>query len=371
MPEPSSVTNARAISVAIAVYNGAAYITALLDSIARQTLLPSEVVVSDNASTDDTIAVVEAFAGRAPFNVRVHRNPTNIGVLENFYCAFSLCSHALIAYCDCDDVWDPEKLAKCAAAFHESGVVLASHSSRLTDAELKPLGVVLPDGLEPGRYRFPHYPLRYWGFGHQMLFARELLPIMNHLRATAPAASVAIASLDSFIPIVAGMLGDTVYIPEPLLDFRRHQGAVTFRHTIYSYAPSASGSAPSRQVKKRLGLAERRTTAAALRDWVVSEKLEDANDGERWARYVKHLDEVIRALDARLSIYQSTHLPARARAFVTALIAGAYRDGRKWGAGSRQIPIDLLALLMPARESGEQPRTDATPAVATIEQSQT
>jgi glycosyltransferase involved in cell wall biosynthesis len=352
MPDPSSAVGRPAISVALASFNAADYITAQLESIARQTLLPAEVVVTDDTSTDDTVAVVDEFARRAPFKVQVHRNPANLGALENFRRAFSLCRSPLIAYCDADDVWVPEKLAKCAAAFTRPGVVLASHSSRLTDAELRPLGAVLPDGLEGGLYRFPHFPLRYWGLGHQMVFSREVLAIMNRLSATAPAETVPIDALDNLIPLAAGMIGDTVYIPEQLLDFRRHERALTFMLTKPSHAPTTKPSVASRLAGKRQWLDKRRALASTLRDWIAREKLVDSDEGERWARYVAHLDEVVRALDARLSVYQGPHLPGRARGLARTMAAGVYRDPRAGGMGRHQLPIDVLAMFMSGRNAG-------------------
>ncbi len=353
MPVSQPVTDACGISVAMAAYNAAVYLPAQLDSIARQTLLPTELVVCDNASTDDTIPVLEAFAHRAPFPVHIHRNLSNLGVLNNFKRAFSLCSNPFIAYCDADDVWAPEKLAKCFAALRQPGVVLVSHNSRLTDSELRPFGIVIPDSLDPGRYSFPHFPLRYWGFGHQMVFSRELLSIMNRLYSTAPASSVPINSLDQLIPLAAGMLGDTIYIREALVDFRRHNQAVTFVHTQQYQQPSLKTSAMSSLVKKRLVLAQQRETILALRDWLVSESWEGSSNGGRRARYAAHLEKTLRALEARVAIHQNADLLSRTRAFMTALSSRAYRDARKGGPGRHQILIDLFALLKPVREPGQ------------------
>ena len=62
------------ISVAMATYNGERYIREQLDSIARQTLLPIEIVITDDGSTDRTREVVEEFARTSPFLVRLVRN---------------------------------------------------------------------------------------------------------------------------------------------------------------------------------------------------------------------------------------------------------------------------------------------------------
>jgi glycosyltransferase involved in cell wall biosynthesis len=58
------------VSIALATYNGARWLRDQLESLACQTLLPCEVVVSDDQSTDRTLEVVEQFSASAPFPVR-------------------------------------------------------------------------------------------------------------------------------------------------------------------------------------------------------------------------------------------------------------------------------------------------------------
>ena len=54
------------ISIAMAVYNGERFLREQLDSFIRQTRLPDELVVSDNASTDRTVEIVREFVVAAP-----------------------------------------------------------------------------------------------------------------------------------------------------------------------------------------------------------------------------------------------------------------------------------------------------------------
>src|SRR5690349_6672659 len=71
------------VSIAMATYNGARYIGEQLDDLARQTQPPAELVVSDDSSSDGTLAIVERFASKAPFPVRIHSNPRRLGYREN------------------------------------------------------------------------------------------------------------------------------------------------------------------------------------------------------------------------------------------------------------------------------------------------
>lgn len=131
------------ISIALATCNGARYLAALLASLAAQTLRPAELVALDDASADDTVAMLEAFAASAPFPVRILRNPQRLGVTENFSRAIAHCHGDCIAMADQDDVWRPDKLALLAAALAPSAVQAAFSDAEVVDAELAPLGYTM------------------------------------------------------------------------------------------------------------------------------------------------------------------------------------------------------------------------------------
>lgn len=60
----------KSLSVALATYNGEPYLQEELATIAAQTVLPTELVVADDGSTDSTLAIVRFFAKRAAFPVK-------------------------------------------------------------------------------------------------------------------------------------------------------------------------------------------------------------------------------------------------------------------------------------------------------------
>ncbi|MBW2422395.1 MAG: glycosyltransferase, partial [Deltaproteobacteria bacterium] len=98
------------ISVAMATCEGAPYLDAQLESLRTQSRPPDELVLCDDHSADETPAIAEAFARRAPFSVRIERNPQRLGITANFEKAVSLCSGDLIFLADQDDVWKPTKI---------------------------------------------------------------------------------------------------------------------------------------------------------------------------------------------------------------------------------------------------------------------
>ncbi|MGC2639991.1 MAG: glycosyltransferase [Acidobacteriaceae bacterium] len=95
--------------------NAQKYLPELLDSLARQSLQPCELVVCDDGSADGTPELVEEFARKVAYPVRIFRNEVRLRPAKNFEKAMSLCQGEFIALCDADDVWYPEKLATLAA----------------------------------------------------------------------------------------------------------------------------------------------------------------------------------------------------------------------------------------------------------------
>ena len=72
-------------AVCIPVYNGAAFLGELLASIAEQDLSGVEVIVSDNASTDETPDILQSWATKLP--LRVIRQPVTVSMPANFNAA--------------------------------------------------------------------------------------------------------------------------------------------------------------------------------------------------------------------------------------------------------------------------------------------
>ena len=109
-----------AISVAMCTWNGGRYLPAQLESILTQRLPVSELVACDDGSSDETLQLLQDFAARAPFPVRIVQNRINLGSSKNFEQAISLCTGDLIALADQDDLWFPDKTATLVAELQQS-----------------------------------------------------------------------------------------------------------------------------------------------------------------------------------------------------------------------------------------------------------
>lgn len=118
------------ISVAIASRNYGRYLPRALDSVFRchnPTDAPIQVVVADDASTDNTRAVLAEYARRCPENLVVVslRSTRGIGAAKN--AALDRCEGRTVALLDADDEFLPEKLLHCHAALSRGDIDLVTN----------------------------------------------------------------------------------------------------------------------------------------------------------------------------------------------------------------------------------------------------
>ncbi len=108
------------ISVVMPSYQSALFIYNTLQSIIEQTVVPSQVLIIDDGSTDNTCSIIEEFSQTHPeFNIELikssHKGPgaaRNIGVRR--------ATSEWIAFLDSDDLWFPNKLETCHKAITEN-----------------------------------------------------------------------------------------------------------------------------------------------------------------------------------------------------------------------------------------------------------
>ena len=212
------------LSVAMTTCNGERYITEQLDSIARQTRVPDELVVCDDRSDDRTTALVEEFSRRAPFPVRLQINPVRLGSTRNFETAIRACGGDIIFLCDQDDVWYPQKVARIEGCFIEypsAGAVFTN--ADVVDADLRPSGLLLWK-----RVRFSEKEQM------QVAASDALSVLLKHRVVTGATMAFRSAHRDLLLPIptqwfhdawialLIGTASHLVPLPEPLIGYRQH-----------------------------------------------------------------------------------------------------------------------------------------------------
>lgn len=104
------------ISIALCTRNGEKFLRTQLSSFVDQTLQADEIIVCDEGSTDQTLAILEQFSDRLP--LKIYKNPERLGTYRNFEKAMSLCQGDIIFPADQDDFWVPQKLERVFTYFN-------------------------------------------------------------------------------------------------------------------------------------------------------------------------------------------------------------------------------------------------------------
>lgn len=211
-------------SVALCTFNGGPYLAAQLESIAGQSVLPDELVVCDDGSTDGTREILDRFAAASPFAVHVGVNDRRLGTTANFAQAIGRCTGDFIALCDQDDVWHPDKLARYREAFARApraGAVFCD--AEAVDASLHPLGYTV------WRYlRFTRAEQRRMrrGAAFDVLVRRHLvLGLTLAFRAAFRPLVLPIPSdwaHDIWTALIVAAVSDVLPLSAPLVRYRQH-----------------------------------------------------------------------------------------------------------------------------------------------------
>lgn len=100
------------VSVGLPVFNGGKYLRRAIESTLDQTLADLELIISDNASTDETEATCREFARLDP-RVRYYRNDANVGASRNYTIIFEHARAPYFKWLAADDALEPTFLERC------------------------------------------------------------------------------------------------------------------------------------------------------------------------------------------------------------------------------------------------------------------
>ncbi|TSD63011.1 glycosyltransferase family 2 protein [Inquilinus sp. KBS0705] len=205
------------VSIALCTYNGEQYLKQQLDSLVAQTYSNVEIVVVDDGSTDQTYTILADYAARFPqFNI--YQNERNLGFVSNFERAVKLCKGDLLALCDQDDIWHPDKIALQVDAIKDNMFVY--HDSEFIHEDGSPMSKKMSDVVNLYRGDQPEVFLFFnCVSGHTMLIKRELLDAALPLKVG--------YFHDWWLAYVATNIGAIDFIPECLVQYRQHDKSDT------------------------------------------------------------------------------------------------------------------------------------------------
>ena len=141
------VATAADIAVIIPLFNGAAWIRQTLLSVLAQTLPAREIIVVDDGSIDDSIAIVRSFP-----QVALHRHPGK-GTHQTRQFGFAHSTAACVTFLDQDDLWHPRHLELLSTLLRDDPTASAAVSRTLTYEDERrlrfPPPVLGPERFDP------------------------------------------------------------------------------------------------------------------------------------------------------------------------------------------------------------------------------
>lgn len=238
------------IAVLLATYNGALYLPELLASLLAQSCRDFVILAHDDGSSDETPALLRAFARDHPGLLRILPGAPTGSARDNFLFLLSRTEAPCYMFCDQDDIWLPDKVALTLAKMRES------------EQEGKPALVFTELSVADARGRvirekmseYQHLPLEAVSFRRlliQNVVSGCTVMINRTLRDMAlqdiPAEDVIMH--DWYLALIAARFGTVAAVETPTILYRQHDsnsvGARDVRSLRYLLSRLRSGDVPA------------------------------------------------------------------------------------------------------------------------------
>jgi glycosyltransferase involved in cell wall biosynthesis len=214
------------VDVLLATYNGGRFLRELLESVVRQTHADWRLIVRDDGSKDNTVDVVNEYAGKLPSKVTlVEDDAGHCGACLSFARLIEHSTSDYIMFCDQDDVWLPGKIKLTLGKMLEMEKQHGKGAPLLVHTDLK----VVDRGLNPVSDSFWEYQYLDPEKGRTL----NRLLIQNAVTGCTVLINKALKSLctgipgeavmhDWWIALVAASFGEIGHVPEATILYRQH-----------------------------------------------------------------------------------------------------------------------------------------------------
>ena len=205
----------------MAVYNGVLYIGTQIESILHQLGCNDELIIIDDASSDESINIIKGFVDA---RIKLYQNEINLGPTKTFNRALSLADGEIVFLSDQDDIWYDHKVATIIKYFQSTDIDLIVHDARVINEES-----IVNESLFEMCKSSPGLIRNIISSTHtgccmalRCSALRDLLPIpvgkgIYH---------------DSWIGVFSGCIGQRkLFLKIPLIDYRRHGNNVSAMRT--------------------------------------------------------------------------------------------------------------------------------------------
>jgi glycosyltransferase involved in cell wall biosynthesis len=213
------MNSAPLMSVGLFVYNGERFIDETLKSILNQTFTDFELIICDNASTDRTGEIAQAYA-KGDDRIRYYRNEKNIGAGWNARRVYELATGKYFRWATVDDLLEPDLLQRCVEVLErDPGCVVAYARTKEVDEN----GAFIQNYVTPMRTDYEDPVARFWEMLHtggDKCYQIYGVMRMSALRQIPPQGIY--VNADGVLLARMSLMGRFYEIPEYLFISRRH-----------------------------------------------------------------------------------------------------------------------------------------------------
>jgi glycosyltransferase involved in cell wall biosynthesis len=194
----------------MAAYNGEKYIKEQIDSILCQLSKEDELIISDDGSTDSTLEIIKAYSDS---RIKVFENHGMHGYAHNFENALAHAAGDYIFLSDQDDVWLPQKVQTILPYLEKDNLVVTD--IYITDEKLN---------IQKRMSDFRRYKKGYLRNLYKSVYMGCTNAFTRRIRDYClPLPKSALVAHDNWIGLLCELKFNVVYIPDPLILYRRHQ----------------------------------------------------------------------------------------------------------------------------------------------------
>ncbi len=203
------------ISIAMATYNGSQHIAEQIASLERQTRRPDEIIIVDDCSTDDTVAVIDSISRISAISFKIIKNERNLGVVANFNKAIFECDGDIIFMSDQDDTWYDTKIEEVVGAFAKQSVMVVINDQTISNSDLS----------ENFGTKFKN--IKKSGLGEVDFYTGCCTAIRKTWRNYIGPIPLGFPKHDYWFNVPAHLIGVRCILDRPLQAYRRHDSTVT------------------------------------------------------------------------------------------------------------------------------------------------
>jgi len=167
---PKQPANAAAlVSVGMPIFNEERFLVESLEAILKQDYPAFEIIIADNASTDDTWKICNRFAADHA-SIRLVRMPVNVGAAANFQKVLDLAQGEFFMWASGHDLWAPNFISSCVRVLEANpDAVVAFGCSQWVDADGNPMGKASGWTDTRGMSTVARFMSVFWGNMHPIL----------------------------------------------------------------------------------------------------------------------------------------------------------------------------------------------------------